>query len=172
LGYTLLPRLRGAASVAERRRLVRREAQLAGGATLLASAAIWWIAPFVVTRFLAGKYTLTTPLLLAAVAAGAAKVASAFATSAATALCTERELAPHPSLKPQAFLRQLVRAVLPLGKGIILDPFAGAGSTLAAAEAVGYASVGVEKDADYFDMACKAIPRLARIRLTSEDQPL
>ena len=50
----------------------------------------------------------------------------------------ERDLAPHPSLKPQAFLRTLVRAVLPLGQGVVLDPFAGAGSTLAAAEAVGY----------------------------------
>jgi len=72
----------------------------------------------------------------------------------------ERDLAPHPSLKPQAFLRQLVRAVLPVGKGIILDPFAGAGSTLAAAEAVGYESIGVEKDEYFFDMACKAIPKL------------
>lgn len=72
----------------------------------------------------------------------------------------ERILAPHPSLKPQAFLRQIVRAVLPLGEGIILDPFAGAGSTLAAAEAVGYVSVGVEKDEHYFDMACEAISKL------------
>ena len=53
---------------------------------------------------------------------------------------SERKLAPHPSLKPQAFLRQLVRGVLPLGQGVVLDPFAGAGSTLAAAEAVGYES--------------------------------
>lgn len=74
----------------------------------------------------------------------------------------ERALAPHPSLKPQAFLRQIVRALLPVGEGVILDPFAGAGSTLAAAEAVGYASVGVEKDAHYFAMACQAIPKLAR----------
>ena len=72
----------------------------------------------------------------------------------------ERELAPHPSLKPQAFLRQVVRAVLPLGEGVILDPFAGAGSTLAAANAVGYDSVGVEKDRDYFLMAREAIPLL------------
>ncbi len=77
----------------------------------------------------------------------------------------ERDLAPHPSLKPQAFLRQLVRAVLPTGKGIILDPFAGAGSTLAAAEAVGYESIGVEKDEHYFDMACQAIPRLGQFSL-------
>ena len=74
----------------------------------------------------------------------------------------ERDLAPHPSLKPQLFLRYLVRSVLPTGEGTILDPFAGAGSTLAAAEAVGYKSVGVEKDEFYFDMAREAIPKLAR----------
>ena len=73
----------------------------------------------------------------------------------------ERQLAPHPSLKPQDFLRQIVRSVLPLGKGIILDPFAGAGSTLAAAEAVGYESVGVEQDDKYFSLASTAIPKLA-----------
>lgn len=75
----------------------------------------------------------------------------------------ERSLAPHPSLKPQAFLRQLVRGVLPLGEGVVLDPFAGSGSTLAAAEAVGYASIGTEKDPEYFDIATKAIPRLAKL---------
>lgn len=74
----------------------------------------------------------------------------------------ERDLAPHPSLKPQSFLRQLVRSSLPLGEGVILDPFAGSGSTLAAAEAVGYASVGVEKDERYFEMAGTAIPKLIR----------
>ena len=76
---------------------------------------------------------------------------------------SERALAPHPSLKPQAFLRQLVRGALPLGKGVLLDPFAGSGSTLAAAEAVGYESVGVEKDAHYFAVAEQAIPRLAKL---------
>jgi DNA modification methylase len=74
---------------------------------------------------------------------------------------SERAIAPHPSLKPQAFLRKLVRGVLPLGHGVVLDPFAGSGSTLAAAEAVGYASVGVEKDEAYFRMAQTAIPALA-----------
>lgn len=83
---------------------------------------------------------------------------------------TERELAPHPSLKPQAFLRQLVRAVLPRGEGIVLDPFAGAGSTLAAAEAVGYASAGVEKDNHYFDIACGAMPKLTRLIPNGDSQ--
>jgi DNA modification methylase len=78
---------------------------------------------------------------------------------------TERKLAPHPSLKPQAFLRRVVRGVLPLGTGVVLDPFAGAGSTLAAAEAVGYESVGIEKDKTYFKMATDAIPKLAALHV-------
>ncbi|HWA92506.1 MAG TPA: DNA methyltransferase [Rhizomicrobium sp.] len=74
----------------------------------------------------------------------------------------EREIVKHPSLKPQAFMRQLARAALPLGKGVILDPFMGSGSTIAAASAVGYSSIGIEKDSAYFAAASKAIPALAR----------
>jgi len=76
---------------------------------------------------------------------------------------SERALAPHPSLKPQAFMRQLVRAVLPLGRGTVLDPFAGSGSTLAACEVAGYESVGLEKDPRYFNLAVESIPRLANL---------
>ena len=83
---------------------------------------------------------------------------------------TERQHAPHPSLKPQAFLRKVVRGVLPLGTGVVLDPFAGAASTLAAAESVGYESVGVERDATYFAMACTAIPKLAALRVPEAGQ--
>src|SRR2546423_1725593 len=78
----------------------------------------------------------------------------------------ERTLAPHPSLKPQAFLRRIVRGVLPLGEGTVLDPFAGAGSTLAAAEALGYASIGIEKDQRYFDAARAAIPKLRAMKVS------
>jgi site-specific DNA-methyltransferase (adenine-specific) len=74
---------------------------------------------------------------------------------------TEREIAPHPSLKPQHFLRQIVRASLPLGKGVILDPFMGSGSTIGAAAACGLESVGLEVNPDYFEMAEKAVPELA-----------
>lgn len=77
---------------------------------------------------------------------------------------SERTLAPHPSLKPQAFLRALIRGVLPLGEGIVLDPFAGSGSTLAAAEAVGYESIGIEKDPQYFELAVRAIPKLVAFK--------
>lgn len=75
----------------------------------------------------------------------------------------EKRIAKHPSLKPQSFLRAVVRAVLPLGEGVVCDPFAGSGSTLAAAEAVGYQSVGVEMDPAYVEMARAAIPALAAL---------
>jgi len=81
----------------------------------------------------------------------------------------EKKIAPHPSLKPQRFLRQIVRAALPLGVGIVCDPFAGSGSTLAAASAVGYASVGVDHDEKNFDMACGAFERLAALRCDGHD---
>ena len=77
----------------------------------------------------------------------------------------ERELAAHPSLKPQAFLRQIVRSALPLGEGTVLDPFAGSGSTLAAAEAVGYNSIGIEIDRHYVEVATSAIPALSRLKV-------
>jgi site-specific DNA-methyltransferase (adenine-specific) len=75
----------------------------------------------------------------------------------------ERAIAPHPSLKPQAFMRQIVRASLPLGIGIVLDPFMGGGSTIAAAVAVGYESIGIELDPVFFRIAERAIPRLANL---------
>jgi site-specific DNA-methyltransferase (adenine-specific) len=75
----------------------------------------------------------------------------------------ERKIAPHPSLKPQEFLRQLVRGVLPLGEGVVLDTFSGGGSTLAAANWLGYESIGLEIDPDYFSLSQSAIPELARL---------
>jgi site-specific DNA-methyltransferase (adenine-specific) len=76
---------------------------------------------------------------------------------------SEKKIAPHPSLKPQDFLRRIVRAVLPLGEGVVLDPFAGSGSTLAAANAVGYTSIGVESDPKFFKLATQAIPQLGSL---------
>jgi site-specific DNA-methyltransferase (adenine-specific) len=72
-------------------------------------------------------------------------------------------------LKPQSFLRQVVRAVLPLGVGTVLDPFAGSGSTLAAAEAVGYESIGIERDQAYFEVAVSAVPLLAGLSVSPSE---
>lgn len=84
----------------------------------------------------------------------------------------ERQLADHPSLKPQSFLRQVVRASLPLGNGRVLDPFMGSGSTIAAAEAQGIQSVGVERFVDYYEMSKQAIPKLAYLVTEVESEQL
>ena len=82
----------------------------------------------------------------------------------------ERQIANHPSLKPQSLLRRLVYASLPLGEGVVVDPFMGSGSTVAAAEALGYSCVGVERLEEYYAMSQQAIPALARV--TTEDAQL
>ncbi|MDQ6632954.1 MAG: site-specific DNA-methyltransferase [Verrucomicrobiota bacterium] len=75
----------------------------------------------------------------------------------------EEIISDHPCLKPQHFMRIMVRSLLPLGEGTVLDPFMGSGSTIAAAEAIGYNSIGLEIDSDYFQLAKKTIPRLAAL---------
>lgn len=81
----------------------------------------------------------------------------------------EKKIANHPSLKPQAFLRQIVYASLPLGEGIIVDPFMGSGSTIAAAEALGLQSIGIERYNDYYEMSFTAIPTLAALDITNDN---
>lgn len=54
----------------------------------------------------------------------------------------------HPTVKPVGLMRWLVRLVTPPG-GIVLDPFAGSGSTLVACIAEGVEWIGVEREADY-----------------------
>jgi site-specific DNA-methyltransferase (adenine-specific) len=82
----------------------------------------------------------------------------------------ERDIADHPSLKPQSFLRRVIHASLPLGEGIVVDPFMGSGSTVAAAEAVGYSAVGVERHSEYFQLARKAVPKLRALEVTHVDR--
>ena len=73
----------------------------------------------------------------------------------------EKEIAEHPSLKPQSFMRQIVFAALPIGTGVIADTFMGSGSTVAAAEALGLRCIGIERYPGYYAMSKKAIPKLA-----------
>ena len=78
-------------------------------------------------------------------------------------------LASHPSLKPQHFLRKIVRAALPFGEGVILDPFMGSGSTIAAAETLGLRSIGLEIRREYFQMALEAIPKLVAFKVQDRE---
>jgi site-specific DNA-methyltransferase (adenine-specific) len=82
----------------------------------------------------------------------------------------EREIADHPSLKPQSLLRSIVHAALPLGVGTIADTFAGSGSTVAAAEAVGVRCIGVERNADYYEKSLRAVPKLAALTVRFPDE--
>lgn len=87
----------------------------------------------------------------------------------------ERDIADgHPSVKPQSLMRQLVHAALPLGRGIIADPFAGSGSTVAAAAAMGLTCVASERYEDYFKLASRVAPQLAGLAVSSPatDTPL
>ena len=54
----------------------------------------------------------------------------------------------------------------------MLDPFMGSGSTIAAAETVGYRSTGIEIDKDYFRLAEASIPKLAALYPTLEGDQL
>jgi len=75
----------------------------------------------------------------------------------------EKRIADHPSLKPQSLMKQIVHAALPLGIGIVTDPFMGGGSTIAACEALGLQGIGIERQRNYYDLAVTAIPRLAAL---------
>jgi O-antigen/teichoic acid export membrane protein len=92
VGFSLLPRLRAAATVLERRQLMARELRLALVIAALGAAAVLVLTPLIERWFLGGKYHLSMALLVAALFSGIAKIAHAFARAAATALATPREL--------------------------------------------------------------------------------
>ena len=54
----------------------------------------------------------------------------------------------HPTQKPLALMRWLVRLVTPPG-GVVLDPFAGSGTTAIAAGLEGFTCLACEKDEEY-----------------------
>jgi hypothetical protein len=70
----------------------------------------------------------------------------------------------HPTVKPTDLMRWLVRLVTPPG-GLVLDPFAGSGSTLVAARAEGVRAVGIEREDEYARIIAD---RLAQLSLFSE----
>jgi DNA modification methylase len=58
----------------------------------------------------------------------------------------------HPTVKPTDLMAWLVRLVTPPG-GVVLDPFAGSGSTLVAARREGFGFIGIEREAEYIEIA-------------------
>lgn len=64
----------------------------------------------------------------------------------------------HPTVKPLALMRWLVRLVTPPG-GLVLDPFAGSGSTVEAALLEGFDVIGIEREADYLPLIQARVDR-------------
>jgi len=62
----------------------------------------------------------------------------------------------HPTVKPIALMRYLVKLVTPK-RGIVLDPFAGSGSTLIAAKKLGFNYIGIELNPEYITIAEKRL---------------
>ena len=67
----------------------------------------------------------------------------------------------HPTVKPVELMRYLCRLVTRPG-GVVLDPFMGSGSTGRACIEEGFSFIGIEKDPEYYDLACE---RMRRIQL-------
>jgi site-specific DNA-methyltransferase (adenine-specific) len=66
----------------------------------------------------------------------------------------------HETVKPLALMRWLVRLVTPPG-GVVLDPFAGSGTTLEACMLEGFDAIGIEREADYLPLIRARIDRQA-----------
>ncbi len=69
----------------------------------------------------------------------------------------EKSMAPqknhHPTVKPLALMRYLITLISPPTNALILDPFAGSGSTIVAATELGIAAIGIEKQQEYAEIA-------------------
>lgn len=59
----------------------------------------------------------------------------------------------HPCIKPIKLMEYLIKLVMPPTGGILLDPFAGSGTTIVAATRLGYEAIGIEKEAEYCQIA-------------------
>lgn len=78
-----------------------------------------------------------------------ARVSPIFAHGSST---TKARANAHPTVKPIGLMRWIVRLIVPPGS-VVLDPFAGSGSTGIAAVLEGRQFVGIEREAEYVEIA-------------------
>lgn len=62
----------------------------------------------------------------------------------------------HPTVKPIKLMEYLIKLITPPG-GIVLDPFAGSGSTGVAAMRLGFGFIGIEMNEEYVTIATKRL---------------
>ena len=70
----------------------------------------------------------------------------------------------HPTVKPLTLMRHLVRLVTPPG-GIVLEPFAGSGTTLEACIVEGFKCIGIERDPTYLDLIVQRVSKPIQVTL-------
>jgi len=76
----------------------------------------------------------------------------------------------HPTVKPISLMKYIItllapphkpmnekHPLYPMPEPILLDPFAGSGSTLIAAKELGISAIGIEKEQEYYNIACQRI---------------
>ncbi len=63
----------------------------------------------------------------------------------------------HPTVKPLALMRYIIKLLAPPGDPILLDPFAGSESTLVAAKQLRIRAIGIEKEDEYAEIAKRRI---------------
>jgi len=68
----------------------------------------------------------------------------------------------HPTVKPIALMKYIIKLLAPPNNPTLLDPFMGSGSTLLAAKELGINAIGIEKQTEYCE--------IARARLNGMDQ--
>ncbi len=66
----------------------------------------------------------------------------------------------HPTVKPLSLMRYILKLLAPPNNPIVLDPFAGSGSTLCAAKQLGIRHIGIELQKDYCDIAQKRLDHI------------
>jgi site-specific DNA-methyltransferase (adenine-specific) len=66
----------------------------------------------------------------------------------------------HPTVKPQYVMQKAIKSASHIGD-VVLDCFMGTGSTGVAAIELGRSFIGIEREAKYFDIACKRIEQAA-----------
>ena len=59
----------------------------------------------------------------------------------------------HPTVKPLKLMEYLIKLIMPPKDGILLDPFAGSGTTILAAHRLGMKAIGIEKQPEYCEIA-------------------
>jgi site-specific DNA-methyltransferase (adenine-specific) len=72
----------------------------------------------------------------------------------------------HPTVKPLKLMEYLIKLVMPPSNGLLLDPFAGSGTTILASKRLGFEAIGIEKQPEYCEIA------RARLNYMPEDPQL